>query len=92
MSNSLKIEQVHDFNRFFVEKQEEILAIAQRNTEDIVKKETALMNFEIMVGLDFSKKEREALTKETRNQRLNTWNNLVSKSKGKNMSKVLDSF
>jgi len=68
-----------NLNNFLEFKKKEILEMAHQNTEELVKKENALMDFELLLSLDFSEKERERLTNESRNLREESWKELEKK-------------
>lgn len=86
------MEQVQFLNNFLEDRQKEILAIAQQNnkekfkeiqleTEEIVKRETALMDFELLFSATLLKEE-EKLTLESRELREECWEELNKESNG----------
>lgn len=77
------------FDSFLQERQEEILAIAQKNTGEIVKREMALMDFELLLSVNFPKKEQNKFAKEGRKIRIEQWESLSKKFNGKE-EKVLE--
>lgn len=77
------------FDSFLQERQEEILAIAQKNTDEIVKREMALMDFELLLSANFSNKEQDKFAKEWRKIRIEQWGSLSKKFNGKE-EKVLE--
>lgn len=77
------------FDSFLQERQDEILNIAQENTEEIVKREMALMDFELLLSVNFSNKEQDKFAKEGRKIRMEQWESLSKKFNGKE-EKVLE--
>jgi hypothetical protein len=80
-----------NFNEFLQKRQDEILAIAQRNTEEIVKREGALMDFELLLSVNFPKKEQERFTQEGKKLRIEQWE-LLSKKFNNQEEKVLEFY
>lgn len=87
MENQKIISQ--DLNNFLINKEREILAIAQKNTEEIVKREMALSDFELLLSANFSEEEREELTNKSRILRKENWEELSKKFNG-NFKKIMD--
>ncbi|MBS3095190.1 hypothetical protein J4231_00765 [Candidatus Woesearchaeota archaeon] len=71
-----------DLNSFIVNKEKEILEIAKRQTEDIVKTELALTDFELLLSINTSKGEIDKLNKTARKLRKDNWGELQSQFKG----------
>lgn len=68
-----------ELNSFLERRDKEILAIAQKNTEEVVKTELALADFELLLSVNLSKKEIDALTKKSRKLREESWEKLSEK-------------
>lgn len=71
-----------NLNNFLQERHNQILDIAQKNTEEIVKKELALMDFELLLAVTTTEKDNQKLTDESRELRKENWDELEKKSKG----------
>ncbi len=69
-------------NSFLACKQKEILALAQRNTEEVVKKELALADFELLLAVNMPKQEIDSLTKSSKRLRQESWEELFKKFNG----------
>ena len=69
-------------NNFLESKQREILSIAHKATEEIVKTELALTDFELLLSANMSEKEQESLTKQSRKLREETWEELSKEFNG----------
>ena len=74
--------QTINLDKFLKDRQQEILALAQRTTEKIVKTELALSDFELLLAANLSKEESEKLTEESRKLREETWQELSEKFNG----------
>ena len=64
------------------QKQEEILSLAQKSTEKIVKTELALSDFELLLDANISEEEAEKLAHEARRLRKETWQELSARFNG----------
>ena len=71
-----------DLNNFLKSRQDEILALAQKNTEEIVKRENALMEFELLLSVETPKKEQETLTKNSKKLREDSWKEISKQFNG----------
>ncbi len=67
---------------FIEDKQKEILAFAQKNTEEVVKTEMALMDFELLLAVNTKKDEIEKTSQYARELRNSSWNELSLKFNG----------
>lgn len=68
--------QSEHLNQFLKERDQQILDLARKNTEEIVKKEIALSDFELLLSVNFPKKEQRELTNLSREIRKDSWNGL----------------
>ena len=71
--------QSEPLNQFLKERDQQILDLAKRNTEDVVKKELALSDFELLLSVNFPKKEQKELNLLSRKIREDSWNELNKK-------------
>lgn len=78
----LKQVQTIGLNEFMESKEREILDFAKKNAEEVVKKELALMDFELVMAVNLTKKKAESLTKYSRKLRSETQKELVAKFDG----------
>lgn len=72
----------NNLNEFFTNRENEILEIAHKNTESIVKTEIALMDFELLLSTDLSEKEISSLNTKSRALREECWAELNKKFNG----------
>ena len=82
LGNSLTSNASTSLSNFLATKEKEILSIAHRNTDEIVKTELALIDFELLLAVSISKKESGNLTKIARKLRCEGWQELSKKFKG----------
>lgn len=68
--------------KFWQEKQAKILAIAQKNTEEIVQREMALTDFELLLSVNMPENEQTKLTNTSKKLRNDAWQELSNKFKG----------
>jgi len=68
--------------KFWQNRQAQILNIAQNNTQEIVQKEMALADFEILLSINTSEKEQKELTQKSRKLRIDTWQELSNRFNG----------
>lgn len=66
-------------NNFLESKQKEILAIAIKNTEETVKTELALADFELLLSANLSEEESKRSTQKARVLRETSWQELSKK-------------
>ena len=71
-----------NLDKFLKDRQQEILALAQKTTEKIVKTELALSDFELLLAANLTEEEIGKLTEESRNLRGETWQELSKKFNG----------
>lgn len=64
---------------FMNSKEREILNLAKKGTEEIVKKEVALMDFELFLSSNLTDQESVRLTKESRAIRKQSWEGMGKK-------------
>ncbi len=64
-------------NNFISDKQREILAFAQKNTEEVVKTEMALLDFELLLAVSPNES-----TIDSRELRTRSWDDLSAKFNG----------
>ncbi|OGJ22330.1 hypothetical protein A3K73_03800 [Candidatus Pacearchaeota archaeon RBG_13_36_9] len=69
-------------NNFLEGKQKEILAMAHKNTEEIVKAELALADFELLLSVNLSEEESKKLTQKAGLLREKSWQELYKKCDG----------
>ena len=83
-----------DLNEFLKNKEKEILTIARNHTEEIVKKELALMDFELLLSSHLSEKQIQELNNKSRKLREESWNELNKEFNGNynEIIKSLDKF
>lgn len=78
-----KLSPNSDLNNFLASRQQEILSIAHeiahKTTEEVVKTELALADFELLLSVNMQKKEQERLTKQSRKLREEVWEELSEK-------------
>ena len=67
---------------FMADKQKEILALAQKNTEEVVKTELALMDFELLLAVNTKNGEADKTAKIARELRNSSWNELHQRFNG----------
>ncbi len=67
---------------FLDQRQRIISDLAIKNTEEIVQREKALMDFELLLSVDLSKRKRDKLTKESRKLRIESWKELKQEANG----------
>lgn len=68
--------------KFLQEKQAKILAIAQKNTEEIVQREMALTDFELLLSVNMPENEQTEITHKSRKLRSGAWQELSNKFNG----------
>jgi len=76
-----------NLNSFLAVRQGEILAIAQQNTREIVKREMALMDFELLLSVNLENGEQKKLALEGRSLRNESWKELEIES-GRDFAKM----
>lgn len=88
------ISNIGQFNSLLQNKQNETLALAQKNVKDIVETEMSLLNFEIMLGVNMNTKERNNLTRKSKSLRTSTHKNLLKLSNNnfEKMNQMLNNF
>ena len=64
------------------DKRSEILALAQKNTEEVVKTELALMDFELLLAVNTRRGESDKSAKMARELRKSSWDELDKKFDG----------
>ncbi len=93
-----QINNFGDFGQFIKQKHNEILALAGKCAQeigiDVAQKENALMDFEILLGVDLDEEVSKELSKESKVLRLESWKELSKKHKNNfnKMMEELDSF
>ena len=70
-----------ELNNFLEDKQREILALAQQKTEEVVRKEMALTEFELLLSANMSEKEQRKLTSNSRKLREESYKELSKRSR-----------
>ena len=87
----MEIQQIKspELLKFWQDRQAQILNIAQNNTQEIVQKEMALVDFEILLSVNTSEKEQKELTQKSRKLRADNWQELSNKFNG-NSQKMSD--
>jgi len=77
----MKIGQIvsPQLNNFLENKQREIISLAHKMTDEVVKTELALTDFELLLSVNMSEKERDNLTKQSRKLRQENWGELSEK-------------
>jgi RNA polymerase-binding transcription factor DksA len=76
-----------ELNNFLEDKQREILALAQQKTEEVVKREMALTEFELLLSANMSEKEQKKLTANSRKLREDSYKEL-SKISGEDFNGI----
>ncbi len=66
-------------NNFLESKQKEIISLAHKMTDEVVKTELALADFELLLSVNTNKKEMTKLTDMSRKVRDKTWKELSDK-------------
>ena len=79
--------QSQPLNQFLKDREQQILDLAKKTTEDIVKRELALSDFELLLSVNFPAKEQEELTKISKSIREESWSEL-NKNFGNDFNKV----
>lgn len=74
--------QTNKLDQFIQNKEKEILAFAIKNTEEIVKTELALSEFELLLSSHLTEEESNNLTKESRKLREKNWQELSQRFNG----------
>jgi len=69
-------------NSFLENKQREILSLAHKTTDEIVKTELALADFELLFAVNMNRKEVDKLTIQSRKLREENWRELSNKFNG----------
>jgi|GEM_PF-2407487 len=81
-----QINSCPELKTFLETRQKETLSLAQqitqRVTKDIVEKEMALMDFELLLSVNLSKKEETKITAESRKIREQSWKEVNDKFNG----------
>tara|TARA_Y100000310_G_scaffold314225_2_gene363388 strand:+ start:597 stop:872 length:276 start_codon:yes stop_codon:yes gene_type:complete len=91
----MELDQVtQDISSLIKSREQEILAVAQQNTKEIVEKEMALLDFELLLSANTSEEESSKLTKESRALREEAWSELNERFDGDNnkINEFLDGF
>ncbi len=92
----MEIQQIKspELLKFWQERQTQILSIAQNNTQEIVQKEMALADFEVLLSVNTSEKEQKDLTQKSRKLRADAWQGLSDKFNGnfQKMNEFLDTI
>jgi hypothetical protein len=83
-----------EFMKFWQDKQTQILNIAQKNTEEIVQRELALADFELLLSVNMPKNEQKESAQRSRELRNETWQELSKRFNGnlQKMNEFLDSI
>ena len=79
--------QSQPLDQFLKDREQQILDLARKTTEDIVKRELALSDFELLLSVNFPAKEQEELTKISKSIREESWSEL-NKNFGNDFNKV----
>ncbi|MBS3074684.1 hypothetical protein J4447_04530 [Candidatus Pacearchaeota archaeon] len=93
---TLQIRNPADLGKFIQQRQDQTLELAQKESQriarEVVEIENALMDFEILLGMNMDEKERERLTKECRKLREESWAELKKEANGdySKMMQILD--
>lgn len=66
-------------NSFLENKQREIISLAHKMTDEVVKTELALADFELLLSVNMPKEEQDSLTKQSRELREENWKELSEK-------------
>jgi len=66
-------------NTFLDNRQKEILALAHKNTEEIVKTEMALLEFELLLEAHSNNEETGKLSNVSRELRIESWHELSTR-------------
>lgn len=69
-------------NSFLENKQKEIISLAHRTTDEVVKTELALADFELLLAVNMNEKERDKLTALSKKLREDNWKELSEKFNG----------
>lgn len=77
----IKMEQMvsPQLNSFLENKQREIISLAHKMTDEVVKTELALADFELLLSVNMPKEEQDSLTKQSRKLREENWKELSEK-------------
>ena len=78
----MQTKEMETLNKFMDLREKKILELTQKATEEIVRRETSLIDFELLLAANITKEESERLTKESRSLRRETWNKLSEKFNG----------
>jgi len=80
--------------QFLQDREMQILALAQKNTQEIVQKEMALSDFELLFSANISEREQKDLTQKSRKLRVGSWQELSKKFDGnfKKINEFLDTI
>ena len=71
--------QLQQLNSMIETRKSEILELVKQNAENVAKTEFALMEFELLMAVNLTKKEEEKLTVTSRNLREECWKELSKK-------------
>ncbi len=71
-----------ELSNFIQSREQEILAIAKSNTEDIVKRELSLLDFELLLSANLSESEEKELTDKAKVLRKESWEELLQQFDG----------
>lgn len=66
-------------NNFLESKQREIISLAHKMTDEVVKTELALADFELLLSVNIPKEEQDSLTKQSKKLREENWKELSEK-------------
>jgi len=75
----MEMQQISALGKFLEEREKKIVELAQKATTEIVNKEMALMDFELLLSANLSDEESEELTKRTQELREENWKILSEK-------------
>jgi len=83
-----------ELNNFLEKRRNDTLAIAQQITKEVVERENALMDFELLFSVNTPKKEEKLLTQKARELRDESWKELNDKFGGdfEKINRFVDSF
>lgn len=83
-----------ELSNFIQSREQEILDIAKSNTEDIVKRELSLLDFELLLSANLSESEKKELTEKARYLREESWKELSQQFEGdyNKMNNFLNKF
>ena len=82
MQEIINNQNIAGLGDFINSRKQEIMMLAQKNTEEVVNEELALIDFELLMAANLTEKEAQKLTIDGRELREEGWNELSKKFNG----------